>query len=150
MLFLCKIQLQYCTVQGSYVPKCSRVMVRANASIPYVMRIIDFTRFSFFVTIGSTLRYGGLDCWPRLPAVVNRCSPVWHRCPHPTSNRPCRTHNLILFLFTIGLIFSIVRCASWLPCHMRWSRRKKYHKTLHPYSEAFLFSKSRIVFQINV
>jgi hypothetical protein len=101
-----------CTIRYRYC-----FMVRANASIPHVMRIIVFT-ILFLILLQLSLACIVALGWPR--SVLGRCSaaarisrPAYHSCPYPASNRPSSTHISLFSLTTCtsDYIFSLVRCA---------------------------------------
>ncbi len=88
-----------CTVRYRYC-----FMVRANASIPHVMRIIVFTRF-FLLQSSLACNASGNNSF-LLPAVVGRClhlAPAYHRCPYPASDRPSSTHHPDMFSIDLWL-----------------------------------------------
>ena len=102
-------------------------MVRANASIPHVMRIIAFRIFFDFVTIFSSLPaiVTMLYCCPRSSAAARILRLSTTAAPTLLATAFLGATVPYIFLFTSDKIYFIDRCASWSPCRRRWCERKQ-------------------------
>ena len=136
----CSLQntVRYFAMYGT----CTVFMVRANASIPHVMRIIDFTRFYFLIQ--SSLAFTIARGCPRSSAAARISRPSTTVAPTLQASTHLAPTITFFFLFYSDKMHSRIRFASWSPCR----RRRPRHKQSQHYFEVFLFSKARIVFQI--
>ena len=117
-------------------------MVQANASIPHVMRIIDFTIFYFLLQ--SSLAFTIARGCPRSSAAARISRPSTTAAPTLQATAHLAPTITFFYLFSSDKMHSRKRLASLSPCRRRWSR----HKQAQHYLEVFPFSKARIVFQI--
>jgi hypothetical protein len=89
--------------------------------------------------------------WPRLTAVVSRCSHPHRRCLYQKSTYlatavlPAPTNLMLLFLFYRGNIISLARRGSYSPFRRSWSRHPCWRKQDRRSFSAF----KRIGFKIN-
>jgi hypothetical protein len=104
-IILAKYKIVFCNVRYGTVRLMYSYMVRANACIPHVMRIVAFTRFYFLLQFSLACTIA--CCWPRSSAAARIPRLSTTAAPTLLATALLAPTIPLIFLFTSGLKFSM-------------------------------------------